>query len=110
MKVLLKKSFKILGLVSSLILFALAVYIGANWSDLKAFRGVLSGYHSHLYCSCFYVSKQSDSVCRDWARQYIPLQYFSHDPEKRELTSRAFGVSSKARFVNEKEGCILDRQ
>ncbi len=104
------KILKLIGGLFALVVVALAVYVGCFWSDFKAFRGVLPGYTSHLYCSCFYVMKQSDAVCADFARQYLPVQSFSHDLEKDEVTSRAFGITAKAHFVNEKEGCILESQ
>jgi len=93
-----------------ILILLMASYVAFYWSDFKAFRGVLAAYHSHLYCSCFYVTKQSDEVCQDWSRQYLPLQSFSNELSSKTVTSRAFGVSTKARFVNEKEGCILEPQ
>ncbi len=110
MKRHLKKILKFALAGLGLLVLAVAVYVATFWSDFKAFRGVLAAYHSHLYCSCFYVMKQSDEVCEDWSRQYLPIQGFSNDLSNQSVTSRAFGISTKARFVNEKEGCILDSQ
>ncbi len=97
----------VLGMIG-LLAAGIAFYVFAYREDVAAFQKVLSGYHSHLFCSCHYVMKQSEEHCLDFARQYIDIQDFKHDRDNRSVFTKALGVEARARFVNAEEGCILD--
>lgn len=57
------------------------------------------------YCSCRFVVKQTDSYCREYAMQMIPIS--SYKVSGNEVIAHALGHKRKAVYKNEFLGCAL---
>ncbi|TGL59136.1 hypothetical protein EHQ58_09480 [Leptospira ognonensis] len=87
--------------------FLLGFWIQWNWKHVEAFPSIISSFYSKEFCSCYYVMKQSEEQCHDFARQWVPISQFTNDIEKKEVSVTGLGRTNKAIFLNEKQGCVL---
>ncbi len=90
-----------------ILILLLAIWIQWNWKHVEAFPSIISSFYSKEYCSCFYVMKQSEEQCHNFARQWVPISEFKSDTEKKEVIVTGLGRTNKAVYLNEKQGCVL---
>jgi len=97
------------NILRALLLFAVLIilWIQWNWKHLEAFPSIISSFYSKEFCSCYYVMKQSEEQCHNFARQWVPISQFGNDIEKKEVTVSGLGRTNKSIFLNEKQGCVL---
>jgi hypothetical protein len=90
-----------------ILILLLAFWIQWNWKHLEAFPSIISSFYSKEFCSCFYVMKQSEEQCHNFARQWVPIGAFINDTAKKEVSVTGLGRTNKALFLNEAQGCVL---
>lgn len=94
-----------IGLVATALL---AWLVAGNWAHLRAFPGVLPGFTAKEHCSCRFVMGQGEPYCERYSRQWLPISERSVDEAARRVTVRATGVTRSARWIGEREGCLLE--
>jgi hypothetical protein len=103
-----KKMVKLIVIViAALILFA-AGFLALNWSDAKAFPGIISSFYSKMMCSCLFVSGRSEDACHNFARQYIPVQKVEVDYKAKRVTVKGLWVTTSTKHVAERYGCTVE--
>ncbi|HAA56343.1 MAG TPA: hypothetical protein DCE42_16380 [Myxococcales bacterium] len=105
MKVLLKW----LGRVLLMFLAIILVWTMLNWSKLKVFPSIISSFYSKEMCSCLYVIGRDEAFCKNYARQYIPIQWVKVDSKKKRVTVKGLWRINSASFVNKRSGCRLEK-
>lgn len=99
-----KKKILAFSIIASIVLL---IWVQWNWNHLAAFPSILSSFYSKEFCSCTYVMNQSEEQCHNFARQWFPISEFEHDQANKEITVTGLGKTNKAKFVNERLGCVL---
>jgi hypothetical protein len=99
-KTILKRLFAGLGLL-------LCVLVLWNWHDLSYFTSIISSYYAKEFCSCYFVTGESEAFCHDYTRQYIPISSFSLDKEKKTVTVTGLLRKSEAYYTGPRTGCAL---
>ena len=88
-----------------LILFVLGCMEGYNNHDLD----LLTAYRAKDMCSCMFVQGRDEDYCRDWTKASPNLASLSVDTEAQTVHTEAMQYwSATARFVDAKQGCVLD--
>ena len=88
-----------------LILFVLGCIEGYNNHDLD----LLTAYRAKDMCSCMFVQGRDEDYCRDWTKASPNLASLSVDTEAKTVYTEALQYwSATARFVDAKQGCVLD--
>lgn len=105
---MLRRFFQMLVALVGIGVVAIGLYVWIEWREIRAFQSALSGFYSHLWCSCHYVTKQSDEFCHDLSRQYIDISGFRHDAETQSVWVRALDREATARFKGPGAGCVLE--
>lgn len=60
-------------------------------------------------CTCLFVMKMDEAYCRDWVRASPNVARFTVDEMNKTVQSSAFiSWTAKARFVDDKRGCVLE--
>jgi len=103
-KKIIKRFFAVVGL---LLLFA-GIYLAVNFKHTAAFPSIISAYYSKEFCSCFFVTEGTVDECHNFARQWVPIQSFKLDQEKRTVTVKGLFVTTTARYTGDRYGCILE--
>ncbi len=104
MRRILKRALQVLGLaVISGLLFLLV-----NFKHSAAFPSIISSFYSKEFCSCYFVTEGTVEQCHNFARQWVPIQSFTLDKEKRTVTVKGLFVSTTARYTGDRYGCVLD--
>ena len=104
-----KRAITVVGGLFGLLSLGLSVWIALNWAVLSAFPGMASAYEAKEYCSCRFVSLRDDDFCAAYVKQHtVPTQGRSVDEAARSVTARALWVSHTARWVDRRQGCVLD--
>lgn len=76
--------------------------------DTSLFR-LGTAYNAKMVCSCLFVMHQDEERCRQLVRVSPDVARFQVDADARVVTSRVLGGwTSRARWVDEQTGCILD--
>lgn len=66
-------------------------------------------YGAKLACSCRFVMEQDEAYCRDWVKASPDIVKVRFDDDEKVVTARALGlVRSRARWVSERAGCVLE--
>lgn len=104
MKRFFKRTLQAVGLIALLA----AVYLAINFRHTAAFPKILSAFYSKEFCSCYFVTEGKAEQCHNFARQWIPIQAFSLDQEKRSVTVKGLFVTTTARYTGDRYGCVLD--
>lgn len=103
-KKILKRFFQTVGVI-----FALAaIYLLINFKHTAAFPRIISAFYSKEFCSCFFVTEGTVDECHNFARQWVPIQSFQLDQEKRSVTVKGMFVTTTARYTGDRYGCVLD--
>ena len=74
--------------------------------DRESARGTASGYYAKEFCSCYFVSGQTEQYCRDNVVLEIPGTKYEVDKVKKTVTAKSLGTSH-AKWVSERFGCVL---
>lgn len=85
-----------------------ALYLTVNFRHTAAFPKIISAFYSKEFCSCYFVTEGKAEQCHNFARQWIPIQSFALDQEKRSVTVKGLFVTSTARYTGDRYGCVLD--
>lgn len=60
-------------------------------------------------CSCLFVMQMDEAYCRDWVRASPNVARFSVDLQAKTVAASAFiSWTAKARYVDDKRGCLLE--
>ena len=96
------------GRIALGLLLLLAVVLALNWTHVAAFPGILPAFTAKEYCSCRFVMGQTDTYCRGYVEQWLPISEIRVDETARAVTARGTGVTRSARWLSQREGCRLD--
>lgn len=102
---------KILKRIAQVLLAALlivTVYLLINYKHSAAFPRIISAFYSKEFCSCYFVTEGTPEQCHNFARQWIPIQSFSLDKEKRSVTVKGLFVMTTATYTGDRYGCVLE--
>ena len=103
-KRILKRFFQVVGVIMVL----MVAYLVANWKHTAAFPKIISAFYSKEFCSCYFVTEGTPDECHNFARQWVPIQSFSVDQDKRTVTVKGLFVTTTARYSGDRYGCVLD--
>ena len=59
-------------------------------------------------CVCVFVVGQSEGNCLEITRQFVPLGSIEIDREKKIVSTRVLWAISRAKFRDERLGCVID--
>jgi hypothetical protein len=90
------------------LLLAAAIYVALNYKHVAAFPRIISAFYSKEFCSCYFVTEGTEEQCHNFARQWVPIQSFALDKEKRTVTVKGLFVTTTARYTGDRYGCILE--
>lgn len=105
---MIKKILKRLGQLVLLALLAAGTYLAINYRHTAAFPRIISSFYSKEFCSCYFVTEGTPEQCHNFARQWVPIQNFVLDKEKRTVTVKGLFVTTTARYTGDRFGCVLE--
>lgn len=84
------------------------------WRDtvaqLASFPWMASAYEAKEYCSCRFVEGRDAAFCDAFvAQDVVPSQGRVVDEDARRVTATALWLSSSARHVSDRWGCVLEQ-
>lgn len=88
--------------------FAVVIFLLVNFKHTAAFPSIISSFYSKEFCSCYFVTEGTVEQCHNFARQWVPIQSFVLDKEKRTVTVKGLFVTTTARYTGDRYGCVLD--
>lgn len=104
-----KTSISAMVLGASLFLAGCADRAGAEISYANSDLELTSGYAASEVCSCVFVMEQDEDFCRAWTKASPAVVTFKVDRKnKRVEASAGLMWGAKARFVDEKTGCVRE--
>ncbi|MCB1145345.1 MAG: hypothetical protein KDK41_07150 [Leptospiraceae bacterium] len=103
-----RKFRKIVGYFLLTVGILLAAFTVINWKHIQAFPSIISAYYAKEFCSCYFITGQSEEFCHDYTRQYVPISDFSLDKEKKSVTVSGLGRTTTASFHSAMTGCAYD--
>ena len=86
------------------------LFLSPSLVHAKNIGYLITRYMAKEYCSCRYVVKQSPKVCKDENKSYKVLVRIMEDEENKVIKVRNVFTTTSAYFVNEKLGCILEKE
>lgn len=104
MRKILKRALQFAGTL----LLAGIVYLLVNFKHSAAFPRIISSFYSKEFCSCYFVTEGTLEQCHNFARQWVPIQSFALDKEKRTVTVKGLFVTTTARYTGDRYGCVLE--
>ena len=105
---MLRRMLKRLMQALGVILFGIVVFLLVNFRHTAAFPSIISSFYSKEFCSCYFVTEGTVDQCHNFARQWVPIQSFLLDKEKRTVTVKGLFVTTTARYTGDRYGCVLD--
>ncbi|HYO69581.1 MAG TPA: hypothetical protein VEU33_26250 [Archangium sp.] len=70
---------------------------------------LVTSYTAKDFCSCLFVMQMSEEYCRRWTAASPAVATLTVDDEERSVqTAAALLWGEKARFVSERDGCVLE--
>lgn len=70
---------------------------------------LVTAYTAKDFCSCMFVMEQSEDYCRRWTAADPAVATVRVDSKARAVETAAVLLwGARARFVNEREGCVLE--
>ena len=70
---------------------------------------LVTAYTAKDFCSCLFVMEMSEAYCRDWTAASPAVATVRVDwTEKSVRTAAVFLWGEKARFLNARDGCVLE--
>lgn len=98
----------LLYFIAALVVFVLVAGIW-NYRTIENVPRLVSAFHAKEMCSCYFVVKQTESYCHDYAAQVSGISNVTLDQEKKEIRVSTFGSSSLAKYHDERTGCRLEQ-
>jgi hypothetical protein len=100
---------KRLFLVGSLLL----AHCAADDAKLRTYDNndleLVVGNAAKMSCTCRFVMQMNEAYCRDWVRATPNIARFNVDTERKAVEASAFiSWTARARFIDEKRGCVLE--
>lgn len=93
------------------IIFDIALFWGiSNWNNLRAFPDIISSFYSKEFCSCYFVVREDEDFCHNYARQWVPISDFKLDVSEKRVTVSGLGRTNSSVFTSPKYGCVLENQ
>lgn len=89
-------------------LLGVTVFLAVNYKHTAAFPRIISSFYSKEFCSCYFVTEGTEEQCHNFARQWVPIQSFALDKEKRTVTVKGLFATTTARYTGDRYGCILE--
>lgn len=84
-------------------------WLAPRWSALSTFPRMPSRYEAKETCSCRFVEGRDAAFCDAFVFQdVVPSQGRTVDEAARRVTARALWVTSSARWVSERDGCLIE--
>lgn len=102
------KILKMTAAILVIVISAAAIWVSANFSDIKKIFPMASRTFSKFMCSCIFIEERNEEECRNWSRIPLPVSEFSIDRINRSVTSKAFGYTGTAKYKHERYGCTLE--
>jgi hypothetical protein len=90
------------------LLLAAVIYVALNYKHVAAFPRIISAFYSKEFCSCYFVTEGTEEQCHNFARQWVPIQSFALDKEKRTVTVKGLFATTTARYTGDRYGCMLE--
>ncbi len=70
---------------------------------------LVTAYTAKDFCSCLFVMRMSEDYCRRWTAASPAVATLRVDHEERSVQTAAVLLwGEKARFVSERDGCVLE--
>jgi hypothetical protein len=100
-------------LMLGLLLTALVLGCAADDAKLRTYDNndleLATGNAAKMTCTCRFVMQMNEAYCTDWVRASPNVARFTVDEVNKTVQSSAFiSWIAKARFVDEKRGCVLE--
>ncbi|GAB4444022.1 MAG: hypothetical protein OHK0011_26200 [Turneriella sp.] len=92
----------------AIVILGVVMFIAVNYKHVAAFPRIISSFYSKEFCSCYFVTEGTEEQCHNFARQWVPIQSFALDKEKRTVTVKGLFVTTTARYTGDRYGCILE--
>ncbi|MFZ5629632.1 MAG: hypothetical protein ACOY5B_10920 [Spirochaetota bacterium] len=104
MRKITRRILQLLGLA----LLGVVLFLAVNYRHTAAFPRIISSFYSKEFCSCYFVTEGTEEQCHNFARQWVPIQSFTLDKEKRTVTVKGLFATTTARYTGDRYGCILE--
>jgi ABC-type sugar transport system permease subunit len=105
---MMRKIAKWIFLALGIVLLGVFVFVAVNFKHVAAFPSIISSFYSKEFCSCYFVTEGTEEQCHNFARQWVPIQSFALDKEKRTVTVKGLFVTTTARYTGDRYGCVLE--
>jgi len=83
-------------------------WLAMNYRDVKNFTAIISSYYAKEMCTCVFVIEQTEPVCHNIVRQYVPVQEVTIDQEKKRVTVTGLFRTNSASYQGPQYGCTLE--
>jgi hypothetical protein len=83
------------------------IWIAANWQHVKNFPYIISSFSAKTACSCLFVEGRDEASCRNYSRQYIPIQSMDISAADKIVTVKGLWITNRAKYTGKRYGCIL---
>jgi hypothetical protein len=88
-----------------LVMFGIAACERYDTNDAQ----ILTTYSAKSTCTCIFVMKRDEDFCAKWVHEEPNVKTVSIDYDKKQVESQAMALwGAKARFVNQRQGCIIE--
>lgn len=95
-------------MIAGLLLLALLVTLGWNWSTLSAQARLGSAYGARMTCSCHYVEGRSMQNCQGDKAPGMAMVRLSDKPDERAVEAHVPLLASRTARFKPGWGCLLD--
>jgi hypothetical protein len=99
---------KILITIALIALILGGLWFSANWAHINAFPSILSSWYSKEFCSCHFVVGRDVDFCHNVARQWLTIDEFHLNEERKSVTVSGLGRTNTATFQGPGRGCVLE--
>lgn len=99
-----KRILQLLGIA----FLGVVIFLAVNYKHTAAFPRIISAFYSKEFCSCYFVTEGTEEQCHNFARQWVPIQSFALDKEKRTVSVKGLFATTTARYTGDRYGCVLE--